>query len=101
MNCQYLTGHPIDEAVVQGSSASCSRPKSTHSNVSTPSRRTIGANWRITWNRRSGGWNMRRSRAERQYDSVDPENRLIAATLEKRWEEALAELDSPRPGWPN
>ena len=30
-------------------------------------------------------------RAERQYDCVDPENRLIAATLEKRWEGALAE----------
>jgi hypothetical protein len=31
-------------------------------------------------------------RAERQYNSVDPENRLIAATLEKKWEGALAEL---------
>lgn len=31
-------------------------------------------------------------RAERQYDSVDPENRLIAATLEKKWESALADL---------
>lgn len=36
------------------------------------------------------------SRAERQYDRVDPENRLIAATLEKRWEAALAELDQAR-----
>lgn len=32
-------------------------------------------------------------RAERQYNCVDPENRLIAATLEKRWEGALAELE--------
>ena len=31
-------------------------------------------------------------RAEKQYNHVDPENRLIAATLEKKWEEALAEL---------
>ena len=29
-------------------------------------------------------------RAERQYDRVEPENRLVARTLEKRWEEALA-----------
>jgi DNA invertase Pin-like site-specific DNA recombinase len=48
-------------------------------------------------------------RAERQYDCVDPENRLIAGTLEKRWEHALHELrqaeerlasarrDAPRP----
>jgi DNA invertase Pin-like site-specific DNA recombinase len=31
-------------------------------------------------------------RAEKQYDHVDPENRLIAATLEQRWEAALREL---------
>jgi Recombinase/Recombinase zinc beta ribbon domain len=36
------------------------------------------------------------ARAERQYNHVDPENRLIAATLEKRWEEALAELTQAR-----
>jgi DNA invertase Pin-like site-specific DNA recombinase len=31
-------------------------------------------------------------RAERQYQNVDPENRLIAAELERRWEAALREL---------
>lgn len=31
-------------------------------------------------------------RAERQYTQVDPENRLVASTLEKRWEEALNAL---------
>ena len=29
-------------------------------------------------------------RARRQYDAVEPENRLVARTLERRWEEALA-----------
>jgi hypothetical protein len=32
------------------------------------------------------------SRAERQYQHVDPENRLIAAELERRWEAALCDL---------
>ena len=32
-------------------------------------------------------------RAERQYNNVDPENRLIAATLEKKWEAALAAVE--------
>ncbi len=32
------------------------------------------------------------NRAERQYQHVDPENRLIAAELERRWEAALREL---------
>jgi hypothetical protein len=31
-------------------------------------------------------------RIERQYQAVEPENRLVARTLEQRWEEALHEL---------
>jgi len=34
--------------------------------------------------------------AERQYNCVDPENRLIAATLEKKWENALGELEQAK-----
>ena len=33
------------------------------------------------------------ARAERQYNAVEPENRLVARTLEKRWNAALAEHD--------
>jgi Tfp pilus assembly protein PilV len=29
-------------------------------------------------------------RAARQYNAVEPENRLVARTLERKWEEALA-----------
>jgi len=32
------------------------------------------------------------SRAQRQYDAVEPENRLVARTLEKRWNEKLQQL---------
>ena len=31
----------------------------------------------------------RRSRAQRQYDAADPENRLVADELERRWNQAL------------
>lgn len=31
------------------------------------------------------------ARAKRQYDAVDPENRLVAAELERRWNERLAD----------
>ncbi len=34
------------------------------------------------------------ARTERQYNLVDPENRLIAATLEKKWEQALLNLET-------
>ena len=43
-------------------------------------------------------WQQRRKRAhydvelaQRRYEAVDPENRLVAATLEKRWEELLTQ----------
>lgn len=95
-NCQYLTGGPIDEAVVQeffrvlrpaeidalervnAKQAAHQRELETH--LEQEVRRLEYA----------------ASRAERQYDSVDPENRLIAATLERRWEEALSELEQSR-----
>ena len=31
--------------------------------------------------------------AQKQYDQVDPDNRLVASTLERRWNEALLELE--------
>ena len=44
-------------------------------------------------------WQLRLARAHqdadrafRQYDAVEPENRLVARTLEPRWEETLAKL---------
>ena len=44
-------------------------------------------------------WKMRLQRAEyeaelaqRRYEQVDPNNRLVAATLEQRWNDALIEL---------
>ena len=30
------------------------------------------------------------NRAQRQYDAVDPANRLVAGSLERRWNDALA-----------
>jgi DNA invertase Pin-like site-specific DNA recombinase len=35
-------------------------------------------------------------RAERQYQAVEPENRLVARTLERRWEEAMREQQQLR-----
>lgn len=48
---------------------------------------------------REQGWQLRLERAryavrlaQRQYDAVDPENRLVARALEKRWNAALEAL---------
>ena len=34
--------------------------------------------------------------AQRRYEEVDPSNRLVASTLEKRWNDSLVELDTLR-----
>ncbi len=48
-------------------------------------------------------WNLRLERAqyeadlsERQFELVDPENRLVARSLERRWDERLQELEALR-----
>jgi hypothetical protein len=37
----------------------------------------------------SGSWGLPIRLARRQYDAVDPTNRLVAGELERRWNEAL------------
>ena len=43
------------------------------------------------WSQRLERARYASERARRQYDAVDPDNRLVAGTLERVWEEALAE----------
>jgi DNA invertase Pin-like site-specific DNA recombinase len=91
--CQHLAGHRLDEAVTQAFFAAL-RPAS------------IDALDRVTAGRAAHHREVlahleqevtrleyAAQRAERQYDRVDPENRLIAATLEAKWEAALAEWE--------
>ncbi|MHC2691813.1 hypothetical protein ACVMFA_009755 [Bradyrhizobium liaoningense] len=64
--------------------------KLTHANDATggrlqigiPGRLRIGMHGRLRWN----------PHAERQFNRADPDNRLVAAELERRWEAALLEL---------
>ena len=50
--------------------------------------REIGTQWRMRIERARYDADL----AERRYEAVDPDNRLIAATLEKRWNEATQRL---------
>jgi transposase-like protein len=51
-------------------------------------RKRLHDHWRQTLERAK----HEAARAERQYHTVEPENRLVARTLESRWEEALKSL---------
>jgi DNA invertase Pin-like site-specific DNA recombinase len=95
-SCQFLSGRAIDDTVVQ-----------EFFNVLQPAE--IDALERVNARQAEHQQELVRhltqevrrleyaaGRAERQYNCVDPENRLIAATLEKKWESALAELEQAK-----
>ena len=95
-NCYYLTGRPIDDAVVQEffgvlQPAQIDALESVNS-MQAEHQRELEHHLEQEIQR----LDYAAKRAERQYDSVDPENRLIASTLEKKWEGALAELEQSK-----
>jgi DNA invertase Pin-like site-specific DNA recombinase len=90
--CQRLRAGPIDEQVVRWffeALSPASIDLSARTLTEADARRTT-----ILAARRQQLQRLRyvANRAERQYQHVDPENRLIAAELERRWEAALREL---------
>ena len=92
-NCQHIGGRPIDEAVVQEffrvlKPAEIDAIESVNAKQA-EHRRELERHLEQEVRRLE----YAAKRAERQYDSVDPENRLIASTLEARWEAALVELE--------
>jgi DNA invertase Pin-like site-specific DNA recombinase len=95
-NCQHVGGRPIDEAVVQ-EFFQVLRPAEIDALGAVDAKRVEHQRELESHLEQD----VRRlqyaaKRAERQYDSVDPENRLIASTLESRWETALAELEQAK-----
>ena len=91
-SCQFLSGHRIDAAVVD-----------EFVRVLHPAQidalEQVSARQRQHFHQREQHLQQevqrleyQAARAERQYNCVDPENRLIAATLENKWEDALTEL---------
>ena len=95
-NCQYLSGRPIDEAVVQAFFRVL-RPAEIDALEHVSSRQAEHQGELIHHlEQEVTRLAYAAHRAERQYNCVDPENRLIAATLEKKWEVALAEWEQAK-----
>jgi len=91
-----MTSRPIDAAVVQAFLAAISPV-----NVQVATRVMDQIEQELVSQRRQRELQLEQARyqarlAQRQYDSVDPSNRLVAAELERRWNEKLervAELE--------
>jgi len=93
-NCQYFTASPIDQAVSQVvlqavEPARLEAAIAALEHIEAERQRVVAL-----WDSR-----IERSRYEadlacKRYQSVDPQNRLVAAELEKAWEEKLVALQS-------
>ena len=88
--CQSLSGAALD-ALVGGLVLEVLRPAAVEVSLA------MAEDVELERTARHRQWELRLEqaryeveRAERQYDAVEPENRMVARTLERRWEEALA-----------
>jgi DNA invertase Pin-like site-specific DNA recombinase len=88
-SCQSLAGAPLEE-LVRELVLEVVTPASLELSVCAAEecerqRATVDRQWRLRLERAAQEVN----RAFRQYNAVEPENRLVARTLERTWEEAL------------
>ena len=90
--CQRLPATPIDEQVVQWFFEALSPASIDISARALADADASRATVLVARRQQVQRLRYVANRAERQYQQVDPENRLIAAELERRWETALREL---------
>ena len=89
--CQSLAGEVLDEMVTQqvlGALAPASLELSLQAAGDLQRQRDL---LRKQWQQRLERARYACDRAERQYQATEPENRLVARELERRWEETLRE----------
>jgi hypothetical protein len=89
--CQSLTAAPLD-ALIAEQVLQAIEPGALEASLAVAAdmeaeRERLDQHWRQRLERAR----YQAERAHRQYEAVEPENRLVARTLERAWEEALAE----------
>jgi len=90
--CQSMSGGPIDDAIVE---MFLEAMTPAQLEVSLQVVRQVNQErdeLKRQWGRQLDQARLEARRAERQYDAVDPDNRLVAGTLEARWNEKLDAL---------
>ncbi len=91
--CQSFVAGAIDAAVV-GAFLEAVRPAGLEATLAAlrkleQERQGVDRQWQLRLERARYEARL----AQRQYDAVDPDNRLVARELERRWETALAEAE--------
>ncbi|HOX60108.1 MAG TPA: recombinase family protein [Verrucomicrobiota bacterium] len=95
-SCQFLSGYRIDETVVQAFFRVL-HPAQIDALEKVTAKQAEHHDEQLSHLQQEvARYEYAAKRAERQYDCVDPENRLITATLEKKWEQALIDLEQAK-----
>lgn len=88
--CQSLMGNPLDKLIMQ-QVLEALKPSSLEISMRVAEDLERERNNLLTnWNKQLERARYESERAYRQFNSAEPENRLVVRTLEKRWEEALS-----------
>jgi len=90
--CQRIPADPIDERVVQAFFQALSPIELDAYEQTLQAQREATQKIEHAQEQQLKRLRYEAALAQRQYDQVDPDNRLVAAELERRWEAALAAL---------
>ncbi|MBV7335272.1 recombinase family protein [Chloroflexi bacterium TSY] len=91
-SCLFVTAPKIDEIVVQAFFEAIQPAQLDALAALLDQQQQDHAKLDQQWQQRLQRADYEAQRAERQYNQADPENRLVTASLEKRWEEMLITL---------
>jgi DNA invertase Pin-like site-specific DNA recombinase len=91
-NCWSIAAHRIDDKVVETLLAAFAPPELDLSLAVLREVERQAEDVHRQWKLRLERVRYEAQRAERQYNAVEPENRVVARTLESRWNQKLEEL---------
>ncbi|HEV3263600.1 MAG TPA: recombinase family protein [Gemmataceae bacterium] len=97
--CQCLPADPVDDYVVGAFFAALAPVELDLCGEALAAASREQEQWRRAHQQQLERLRYQASLAERQYQKADPDNRLVTAELEKRWEMALRELKSAEEEW--
>ena len=95
-DCQVIGGKRIDQAVAEVFVAATAPCASDAAHLANERAGRESEAVRVYWAHQVEKAQYEAQRAERQYQAVEPENRVVTRELERRWETALRELERVR-----
>jgi hypothetical protein len=91
--CQRIPGRPVDEAIAQALLAALTPAQIELSLAVMQEMERQQAQLRQQWQLKLDGAHYAARLAQRRYEQVDPDNRLVARNLERQWEATLSEVE--------